>query len=112
MVNDYSNTSISGIAKVLFKSRNVVIFMHENPDADTIGSALVATEILKKLGKNAYPVCCDKIPTSLLFMTNGRRDYTIEDIPNEENIDLYMSTDVASKNQLGKYISYAEKISL
>ena len=112
MVNELSNTSISGIAKVLMKSKNVVIFMHENPDADTIGSALVTAGILSSLGKKAYPVCCDRIPSSLVFMTEGKRDYTIEDIPKDVNIDLYMSTDVASKNQLGKYKDYSDKIQL
>ena len=112
MINELSNTSISGIAKTLLRSKNVVIFMHENPDADTIGSALVTAEILKDLGKNAYPVCCDRIPTSLLFMTDGRRDYIIEDVPSGVNIDLYMSTDVASKNQLGKYKDYSDKVQL
>ena len=112
MINELSNTSISGMAKTLLRSKNVVIFMHENPDADTIGSALVTAEILNNLGKNAYPVCCDKIPTSLLFMTDGRRDYTIEDVPSGVNVDLYMSTDVASKNQLGKYKDYSDKVQL
>ena len=35
-----NNITINGIRKVLERNDNFLIFMHENPDSDTIGSAL------------------------------------------------------------------------
>ena len=68
-----NNITINGIRKVLERNDNFLIFMHENPDSDTIGSALALVLTLRSVGKKAYMVCCDKIPQSRIFLTEGKR---------------------------------------
>lgn len=107
-----NNITINGIRKILERNENFLIFMHENPDSDTIGSALSLVITLRSFGKKAYMVCCDKIPQSLMFLTEGKRFFGIEDIPADFTPKFLISVDVASPNQLGKYHYLAAKIDL
>ena len=75
-----NNITINGIRKILERNENFLIFMHENPDSDTIGSALSLVITLRSLGKKACMVCCDKIPQSRMLLTEGKRFLGIEDI--------------------------------
>ena len=86
--------------------------MHENPDADAVGSCFALVYTLRKLGKAAYPVCCDKVPASLSFMTDGERHFGINDLPADFTPDFLMSTDVASPGQFGALKGYSEKVCL
>ena len=76
-----NNITIPGICKSLLRHKRILIFTHENPDADTIGSCFALIYTLRLLGKEAYPACCDRIPASLAFMTEGERDFRIENAP-------------------------------
>lgn len=107
-----NNITIHGICKNLLKHDNFLIFTHENPDADTIGSCFALIESLRILGKKAYPACCDRIPASLSFMTNGDREFHIENAPTDFTPEYYISVDVASAAQLGAYRAYAPRITL
>ncbi|MBD9208850.1 MAG: hypothetical protein EGQ30_05700 [Clostridiales bacterium] len=107
-----NNITINGIRKVLERNDNFLIFMHENPDSDTIGSALALVLTLRSVGKKAYMVCCDKIPQSLMFLTEGKRFFGIEDLPADFTPKFLISVDIASPNQLGKYHYLAAKIDL
>lgn len=107
-----NNITINGIRKTLERNDNYLVFMHENPDADTIGSAFSLVYTLRALGKRAYPVCCDKIPQSLAFLTDGERYFGTEDLPVDFTPEFLIATDVASPVQLGKYHFMAAKIDL
>lgn len=97
---------------MLEKNDNFLVFMHENPDADAIGSAFSLVYTLRAMGKTAYPVCCDKIPSSLAFLTDGEKLFGTENIPVEFTPQFLIATDVASPVQLGKYHYLAKKIDL
>ena len=107
-----NNITIYNICKLLMRHDNYLIFTHENPDADTIGSCFALVETLRSLGKTAYPVCCDRIPSSLMFMTEGVRDFKLENIPEGFVPAYHIATDVASAAQLGIYRDMAKDIQL
>ena len=107
-----NNITINGIRKVLERNDNFLVLMHENPDSDTIGSALALVLTLRSVGKRAYMACCDKIPQSLMFLTDGERCFGIEDLPGDFTPKFLISVDIASPNQLGKYHYLAAKIDL
>lgn len=107
-----NNITISGICKFLLANDNFLIFMHENPDADAVGSCFAMLATLQSLGKTAYPICCDKVPSSLAFMTDGVREFGAENIPSGFTPKFIMSVDVASAGQFGALRDYAAKVSL
>ncbi|MBQ7290712.1 MAG: DHH family phosphoesterase [Clostridia bacterium] len=107
-----NNITIQGICKLLLQKNNFLIFMHENPDADAVGSCFSLVYTLRKLGKTAYPVCCDKVPSSLAFMTDGEREFTHENLPADFTPEFFMSADVASPGQFGALRPYSAKINL
>ncbi len=107
-----NNITIYGICKNLMRHERFLIFLHENPDADTIGSGLALAATLRSLGKQAHLVCCDRIPNSLSFMTGGARDFHTEDVPTDFSPDYRISVDVASPSQFGSYRGLASEIDL
>ena len=107
-----NNITIQGICKILTGRNNFLVFTHENPDADTIGSCFALIATLRSLGKTAYPACCDRIPASLAFMTEGEREFHIENAPADFTPEYRISVDVASAAQLGIYRDMAKDIDL
>ncbi len=107
-----NNITINGICKNLVRHDNFLVFTHENPDADTIGSCFALVNTLRQLGKRAYPACGDKIPASLIFMTEEKREFYIENVPADFTPSYYISVDVASSAQLGRYKHLASRINL
>ena len=107
-----NNITIMGICKMLQQKNNFLIFMHENPDADAVGSCFSLVYTLRKLGKTAYPVCCDRVPSSLSFMTDGQREFGLANLPADFTPEFFMSVDVASPGQFGALREYSSKVSL
>ncbi len=50
------------------QSTNIVLFVHQNPDGDTIGAALTMGSLLSKLNKNVNIVSPNKFPSFLSWM--------------------------------------------
>ena len=48
--------------KIIDNATNIVVIQAENPDGDSVGSALALEEILGGLGKNASLYCPVAIP--------------------------------------------------
>lgn len=107
-----NNLSINNICKLLMKNSSFAIFVHENPDADAIGSCFALVNTLRSIGKKAYCVSSDKIPSSLTFLTNGNREYTYGAAFGNEKPDMLISVDVASAGQLGIYKNIASSFDL
>ena len=107
-----NNITIQGSCKMLLKNDNFLVFMHENPDADAVGSCFAMFYTLRKLGKTAYPVCCDKVPSSLSFMTGGEREFCKDNLPADFEPKFFISTDVASPGQLGALKEFVPKMNL
>lgn len=66
------------IIDLIKKSKNILVFSHENPDGDALGSSVALTLALTKFGKNVNFVCADNIPDAFKFLP--RLD-TIVDAP-------------------------------
>jgi phosphoesterase RecJ-like protein len=86
--------------------------MHETPDADAVGSCFSLVYALRKLGKTAHVACCDKVPASLAFMTDGEREFGIGDLPEGFTPEHFLSADVASRGQFGALREYSKKVTL
>jgi phosphoesterase RecJ-like protein len=65
------------ILLLIKKSKNILINTHKNPDYDSIGSALVLKNILKKLGKKAKIISCQKINPYFFFLKEAENIETI-----------------------------------
>jgi phosphoesterase RecJ-like protein len=62
--------------------RRFVITGHEAPDGDSLGSMLGLSLILRKLGKETYPVLLDKLPHRYRFLLGAGEFITrVEDLP-------------------------------
>lgn len=107
-----NNITIYNICKALMRNDNFLIFTHENPDADTIGSCFALVFTLRSLGKRAYAACCDRVPASLSFMTGGEREFRLENAPADFTPTYRISVDVASASQFGAYRSMAKDMDL
>lgn len=93
-------------AERLTRLKSPVVFMHQRPDADTVGSAIALVRILKKLGIDAQYASADPISERLSFLVEGERK--AEDFLGRDLVAI----DVASASQLGALSQYADKISL
>lgn len=107
-----NNVSINSICKMLMKNSKFLIFIHESPDADCIGSCFALINTLRSIGKTAYAASSDRIPASLAFLTDGVRDFSVNALPEGFEPDVMISVDVASPSQLGAYKELAPKIAL
>ncbi|HIP86755.1 MAG TPA: bifunctional oligoribonuclease/PAP phosphatase NrnA, partial [Aquifex sp.] len=76
----------------------ILIASHENPDGDTIGSALALYLFLKKIGKEVKVGCRDRVPYFLEFLP-ASRDYIL--LPTDEEFDLCIVVDASSAKRLG-----------
>ena len=107
-----NNVSINSICKMLMKNSKFLIFIHESPDADCIGSCFALINTLRSIGKMAYAASSDRIPASLAFLTDGVREFSVNALPEGFEPDVMISVDVASPSQLGAYKELAPKIAL
>ena len=76
----------------------ILLASHENPDADTIGSACALYLFLKKLGKNVKLGCKDEVPYFVDFLP-ASRDFI--KLPTDEEFDLCIVVDAAHKGRIG-----------
>jgi len=93
-------------AKLLLEQDKILILMHKSPDGDTVGCGYALAMALRKLGKQAQPVCSDRIPDSYRYFT----DFVPEQVFEPQFI---VSTDVADTKLLGdKTGVYRDRIDL
>ncbi|NPB05571.1 MAG: bifunctional oligoribonuclease/PAP phosphatase NrnA [Aquificae bacterium] len=76
----------------------ILLASHENPDGDTVGSALALYLALKKLGKSVKVGCRDPVPYFLQFLPASREFLKL---PVEEEFDLCVVVDASSHKRLG-----------
>lgn len=69
------------IKKILDEASNIVIVQADNPDADSLGSALALEHILGDLGKEPYLYCGVDMPGYLRYM--GGWDRVQADLPRQ-----------------------------
>jgi len=76
----------------------ILLASHENPDGDTVGSALALYLFLKKMGKKVKVGCKDPVPYYLDFLP-ASREYL--KLPVDEEFDLCVVVDASSHTRLG-----------
>lgn len=97
-----TNNSLTEIAAVLNRSRNVAIVCHVRPDGDALGSALALGCALTNAGKKIYVLCEDPTPERLRIFP--AMDSTCQSLPERFNeIDLFVSVDSAELNRIGVF---------
>jgi bifunctional oligoribonuclease and PAP phosphatase NrnA len=60
--------SLEAVAEAIRGADRITAICHENPDADTLGSALAIRIAAERLGKQAEVVAADPVPPSLLAL--------------------------------------------
>jgi phosphoesterase RecJ-like protein len=60
--------SREAVAEAIRGATRITVICHENPDADTLGSALALRMAAERLGKQAEVVAADPVPPALLFL--------------------------------------------
>ena len=67
------NDNIKIIEQKIIQSQNIVIIPHQNPDGDTIGTALALYHLLKKYGKNVKVISPSFLPDFLRWIPNANK---------------------------------------
>jgi len=78
------------------KADKIVIFSHQHPDGDSIGSSLALGAVLRKIDKSVSLVCSDPVPDSFQFLSDvsliknkfeGSKDFIISLAEREARVD-------------------------
>jgi len=83
----------------------ILVFTHENPDADGIGSMLGLYRFLKKKGKNVECAMKDPVPEVLDFLPDVE---CIKRLTPDEKYDLAILVDAAGKFRAGVEVNAIE----
>ncbi len=110
-MNNFPAVTLDAAAERLLDAERVLIFIHQNPDGDALGSAFALARMLRDMGKTARVVCTDSVPHRLAFLMSGQDDLAYTD-GMENAYDLLCAVDTASTAQLGDLAPLAEKITL
>ena len=99
---------------LICSSGSIVIFGHENPDGDSIGSAVGMYHYLKGLGKNPHIVINSRLPDNLDFIIpEGVVSYYNEDAPGCESIiaaaDMLIFLDMNGVDRSGGVSKFVEQ---
>lgn len=78
------------------RHHRIAVISHVNPDGDNIGSVLSLVHALKTLGKDAFPIQTDKIPSNMMFL-EGSDLFREADAPP----DLLIVVDCSDEKRLG-----------
>ena len=90
--------SLQEIAAYLKQKQDILILTHQNPDGDTLGSALGLYYALRGLGKRATVLCSDPFPRKFCYLFQGYEEDEFEP-------DCVVSVDIASPQLLGERLS-------
>jgi nanoRNase/pAp phosphatase (c-di-AMP/oligoRNAs hydrolase) len=66
-------TQANQIKQLVESAQHIVVLQADNPDADSVGSALALEQILHELGKEPSLYCGIDIPTYLRYLTGWDR---------------------------------------
>ena len=78
------------ITKLLKEAKNVVIVQADNPDADSLASALALEQILGDLGHEVSLYCGVNLPSYLSYMPGA--DRVTNDLPNKFDLSIIVDT--------------------
>lgn len=102
--HNVSNPNFTGTIKIMFDytaakklietATNVLVIQAENPDGDSLGSALGLEAILNEIGKKTYLYCPVEIPKYLRYAQGWDRVQT--DFPKEFDLTIIVDTSSAT----------------
>jgi phosphoesterase RecJ-like protein len=93
------------IAEIINLSNKIVILQADNPDADSLGSALALEQILHTIGKDPLLYCSVDVPTYLRYLSGWDRVSNV--LPN--NFDASIIVDASSLSLFDKLFSIGGK---
>lgn len=96
---------IKQLSDLILKANKIVIIQADNPDADSLGSALALEQILEDMGKQTYLYCGVTMPTYLRYM-NGW-DRVVNELP--ANFDASILVDASTMSLLEKMVKNGHK---
>ena len=82
------------IRKILDSAQRVVILQADNPDGDSLGSALALEQILHEMGKDPILYCGVDIPSYLSYMAGW--DRTMKELPHQFDASIIVDTSADS----------------
>lgn len=85
---------MSDLKKLVAKSQNIVIVQADNPDGDSLSSALALEHILSDLGKTVVMYCGVEVPTYLRYMDGW--DRIVHELPNNFDASIIVDTSAVS----------------
>jgi bifunctional oligoribonuclease and PAP phosphatase NrnA len=88
------------IKQIVDKAQKIVIVQADNPDGDSLGSALALEHILGDLGKEPYLYCGTDMPTYLRYLEGW--DRVESDLPN--TFDASIIVDASTMSLLEKLV--------
>lgn len=86
------------IKHIIDDAERIIIIQADNPDADSLGSALALEQILGEMGKNIYLYCGVEIPTYLRYLEGWSR--INQELPS--NFDVSIIVDASTMTLLEK----------
>ncbi|HSD55765.1 MAG TPA: DHH family phosphoesterase [Candidatus Saccharimonadales bacterium] len=78
------------IRSILADSQNIVIIQADNPDGDSLGSALALEHILGDMGKEPYLYCGVDVPSYLTYMVGW--DRVSKELPKQFDASIIVDT--------------------
>lgn len=84
--------NIEKLKKLIDDSQKIVIIQADNPDSDSLGSALILESIIEDLGKTTVMYCGVDIPNYIKYIDGW--DRVVKDFPN--NFDAAVFVDVST----------------
>lgn len=87
----------SAIKQKIDSSQKILVNMHHNPDADSVGSAVAMARVLKHFGKEVKIVTPTDVPKNLCFLVKNE-DYEVIDFNSFDFAlyDLFITCDSSS----------------
>lgn len=83
-------SNYSKIQEILEPAKNVIILQADNPDGDSLGSALALEAILSEMDKNVILVCAVDMPAHLRYLEGW--DRVVKDVPTQFDITIIVDT--------------------
>lgn len=78
------------ISQIVANAKTIVILQADNPDADSLASALALEQILHKLGKNPHMYCGVDMPEYLRYLSGW--DRVVKDLPPKFDASVIVDT--------------------
>jgi len=86
------------IKQLVGEAQKIVVVQADNPDADSLGSALALEHILGDIGKDVYLYCGVDVPTYLRYLSGW--DRVLNELPS--NFDLSIIVDASTYTLFGQ----------